>query len=142
MLEVNEALAITLETIEELKQAGVSVTTKVPRSVEKAGAFLADLIARYAPPERLSVEKWLHVTFTIRNHHEADLVFEAAKGLSWRGIRFDSGGFSGYRDWELDWSFRCVEGPDSDAEASMEVVEDLIRSQGLGKVDDAPSGEE
>ena len=75
------------------------------------------------------VEKWAHVSISNSNEDEAALVFQKQKELIKMGVAFDSGGCSGLRDWEIDWSLRVESDADSHLQRCAE-VENLISNTG------------
>ena len=57
-----EAFEFTLTKVWELKESGIEVIIKPSRSSENK-----DLAKKYSGPDRVPAEKWLHVTFYIKN---------------------------------------------------------------------------
>jgi len=107
-----EAFEFTLTKVWELKESGIEVKIKP-----------------------LPAEKWLHVTFYIKNSIEAKKVLEMAQYLAMCGICFDTGGCSGQRDWKLDWSFSYKKGEeDMDMIVAREQVEEMLLEE-MGKED-------
>ena len=95
-----EAYEYTLNIVEILKSKGIEVFIKPSNSRNNK-----ETIKKYSGPECILPEKWLHVTFKVKNPNDANLVFEEASNLFKLGIGFDTGGWFEGRDWELDWSF-------------------------------------
>lgn len=120
-MNVNEAYDLTIEVIQELEYSGI----KVKRITSKSKDDL-EVILKYRSSDRISPDKWLHVTFYFDTEEQRLAIHKKARELGWRGIGFDTGGSSGFRDWEIDWSFRVEDTPDGNLEASRDVVEDLI----------------
>jgi hypothetical protein len=117
-----DAYHLTLSKILELKENGINVEIIPTKSrIDKK------LIERFNQPERIPPEKWVSVSFKIKNHMDAVKIHEMANYLGMCGIRFDTGGCLNCRDWELDWSFKYVKGEDNlDWKDDREIVEDLI----------------
>ena len=59
--------------------------------------------------DRLPVDRWVHVSFRVKDRSELDSVFQVGDRLRGMGIYFDTGGCKGQRDWELDWSLQMKE---------------------------------
>ena len=89
-----------MKVVEELRSSGIKVTV-----TPSACRDNADLIARYADRGRPDPSKWVHVTFDCDTDEQIHRVGCALGELRAQGIRFDTGGIGGTRDWELDWSF-------------------------------------
>jgi len=121
-MTANEAYELTLRTVSSLKSAGIRITITPSRSRTDP-----KLIAKYNQPERVAPDKWVNVSFLTQTQSEAQLIHEKARNLGRLGIMFDTGGDSGQRDWELDWSFAYRGNPDFAKEAAQQTVEDLIR---------------
>ena len=131
-MNANEAHDYTMEVVRDLQAAGIAVTVRLYSSTEGRTAnwpkHYADVLAKYGgQPGRASPEKWCNVNLKPHGEEQGRLIWEKQKHLGWMGIRFDSGGGCGGRDWELDWSFRLVEGgPDTEREAQVDMVNGLI----------------
>ena len=121
-METINAFEFTLTKVWELKESGIEVIIKPSRSSENK-----DIAKRYSGTDRVPAEKWLHVTFHIKNGNESKKVLEMAQYLAMCGICFDTGGCSGQRDWELDWSFSYKKGEeDMDMIVAREQVEEML----------------
>src|SRR4030042_173796 len=97
-----EAFEFTITKVWELKESGIDVKIKIQRSKNKWDKKCG------IPPE-----KWVCVTFKIKNKCQSEKILEVANYLLLCGISFDSGGCKKYRDWELDWSFRYKNGEEN-----------------------------
>jgi hypothetical protein len=95
-----EAYDLALSKVEELRLSGIKVTI-----TPSTGRGNADTVRKYSTSKNIPVDKWVHVEFRVTNLVEKEKVFEASNYLGICGIRFDFGGWKGFRDWELDWSF-------------------------------------
>ena len=120
-MDVLNAYEIALEKLEELKEEGIKVKMIPSRSRSDK-----DAIEEYSTPENLPADKWYHVTLEFKNETQRIKIIEAANYLGMCGITFDSGGWSNYRDWELDWSFRYKNKEDENRRNMREAVEDII----------------
>lgn len=127
-MNVNEAYDHTLTVVDEIKEAGVKVEIKPCSSRDNE-----DLVKKYDVPNRISSDKWIHVSFFPKGKEEIDLVFEKGRALRALNICFDSGGGCGSRDWELDWSFTIKEDASLEKE-SYELVEGAIQGMEESKV--------
>lgn len=97
-----QAYELTLKKIEELKKSGIKVSI---RPSESQNDF--HIINQCASdPERIPPIKWVHVGLTYKDQGQLIKISDMADYLGLCGIYFDTGGWTGYRDWELDWSFR------------------------------------
>ena len=116
-----EAYDLAIKKVKELKKNGIDFTSRASRS-----ATDKKTIEKYSGPERISPEKWIHVTFKITNKWQALKIHEAANYLGMCGITFDTGGTVDQRDWELDWSFKYMKKKDKDRREARETVEDIL----------------
>ncbi len=98
-----EAFEFTLTKVWELKESGIGVTIEPQKKLDTDWDKEIGL-----PPE-----KWVCVTFKIKNKEQAEKILEVANYLLLAGITFDSGGCKECRDWELDWSFRFKKGEEN-----------------------------
>lgn len=121
-MTANEAYELTMQAVTSLESAGIKITITPSRSRTDP-----ELIAKYNQPERVAPDKWVTVSFFPQTQSEAQLIHKKARNLGRLGIMFDTGGDSGQRDWELDWSFAYRGNPDFDKEESKQAVEDLIQ---------------
>lgn len=111
--DILEAYRLTLDAAEELRGWGIGVEIKPSKS---------DSVD---PSDQLPREKWVIIVFTVSNQVEANTVRQKCRELGWRGIRFDTSGHPGERQWEVDWSFKIAP-PDGGWEAAGDDVEDII----------------
>ena len=124
-----EAFEFTLTKVWELKESGIEVKIKPSCSRDNK-----DLEKKYSGPDRVPAEKWLFVSFHIKNGNESKKIFEMGQYLAMCGICFDTGGCSGQRDWELDWSFSYKKGEENmEMIIAREQVEDKL--SGMNKED-------
>lgn len=115
-----DAYYFAMTKVNELKEAGIEVVVKPTKNNE-------DTIKKYNKSERIPPELWNHVTFKVSDDTQSQKVMEAANYLGMCGISFDSGGCSGCRDWELDWSFNYKKGEENwEWRGAREDVEDMI----------------
>ncbi len=125
MTQVEKAYDYAMGVLEELKKSGVKVEMVIPGRVSK-GEY-QDTVEKYHPPKRLSVEKWRHVEL-FPTKEQVDLVHDAVTKLFEFGITFDTGGgCNGGRDWEIDWSFKCKKGKNTESLKALQENEELIR---------------
>jgi hypothetical protein len=110
-MDILEAYDLTLETIKSL---GIPYTLKTPKSL------------RSYPEDQLPPNKWLHVTFEIRDESDSIAIHEAANYLGLCGITFDVGSGMFIRDWEIDWSFK-VTGDTEKWRDDREIVEEITK---------------
>jgi len=130
-MTTNEAYEAVLDVVKEIQAAGVRVDIRPSKAASNP-----DLVKQCSGPERVSPDKWVHVTFHVETPEQSALLREKAKKIGWLGVCFDSGGGSGQMDWELDWSFRYDGKPDADHEAAKDMVDDLL-DDAEGKVGEA-----
>lgn len=100
-MKLNDAYKMTLESIEFLKSKGLKVD--ISESISRSNANIID---KYKSPDRLSPDKWIHVSIEIPDNEDLrKLIFDEQMKLYDNNISFDTGAGFGGRDWELDWSF-------------------------------------
>lgn len=117
-----EAFYFTMQKVNELKENGIAVNVKPTKSKTNK-----ELVKKYNKPDRIPVENWVNVSFKIENEEQVLKIYEAANYLGLCGIRFDTGGCSNCRDWELDWSFSYNEGEENwEWREARKEVEDMI----------------
>jgi len=117
-----EAYDFTLEKIKELETHEIKVHFKESNSRNSK-----DCIKKYSGSERISPDKWYHVEMSFDNEFQLNKMIEMQRYLSMCGISFDTGGMSGFRDWELDWSFKYTEGKENWTHIDqIDVMEDII----------------
>lgn len=107
-MTTTEAFYFTLEKVNELKSNEIDIEIKPSNNRKDVG-----IIEKYNGPERISPELWCHVSFTFKDNASADKILKTANYLGMCGISFDTGGMSGGRDWELDWSFKYTKGKEN-----------------------------
>ena len=56
-------------------------------------------------PNSATPKKWCRIVFRPKNHKQSLTLIYYQRMLRSLGIGFDTGGGSGERDWETDWSF-------------------------------------
>jgi hypothetical protein len=127
-MNIDEAYAIAIDTVNDLEQQGIKVERTKSRSATNPA-----ILEKYRYPERPKPEQWLNIKFCPGNKEQTDAIHQACLGLAWQGIVFDTGGGQGARDWELDWSFRLkTPGTTADHEATLSDVEGLLNDMGSG----------
>jgi hypothetical protein len=100
-----DAYNLTLSKVKELENSGIVVKIKTSRSRKNQ-----KIIKKYNRPDRVSPDKWIHVSFKTKDKIKIAKIFDAGTYLSMCGISFDTGGCCDLRDWELDWSFSYEKG--------------------------------
>jgi hypothetical protein len=121
IMTTNEAYDATMAAVKELQASGIPVFMWPSDAREEP-----KIVAKYNGPERVSPDKWIHVKFSPVTSDQIQAIAEKAKHLGWLGIGFDTGGMTGQRDWELDWSFRYTTRPDGELEERRDQVEGLL----------------
>ncbi len=99
-MNIFEAYDLVLEKIEELKEY---IDIEVFR-----GPFATQNLEKYGDTG-LPVDKWVRFEFKIDNEIQLLKIKEAGDYLGEAGISFDTGGTTGSRDWEVDWSLSVDE---------------------------------
>lgn len=117
---VEDAYAEAMASVEKLRQSGIALTLVVPKSASNP-----ETISKFA--DRLPLDKWRHVTFFPSTQIDSDEIQSEHRRLIDLGIGFDSGGGSGERDWELDWSLRLIPPSDPDQVDRVARVDDLLK---------------
>ena len=121
-LTIKKALEITFEKLGEIKEKGIEVNMTPSRS-----RSIEDTVEKYGnKPRRLKPSYWFHTEFKVNDGDESDEIYKAACELGDLGIGFDTGGCSGIRDWELDWSFHTNDPSKYNSNAGKDVVEDML----------------
>lgn len=82
-----EAYEFTLEKIDELKKDDIHVIIKPSKS--RNSKIITN---KYNGPERISPDKWIHITFLFLEGDQATKILEMANYLMMCGIYFDTGG--------------------------------------------------
>lgn len=114
-MEILKAYELVRDTALELRQEGIDVKVIPSDSNE-------------APEERgLPREKWIRIEFSPKTNAQAKSINKKTKELNWSGIRFDTSGHPGQRQWDLDWSFKVGDVPDAEWEKAGDEVEDMIQ---------------
>lgn len=104
-MTTEEALAFTLNKVDELKELGIKVINKPCLSKDNPKT-----IKKYSNPENTKPNTWIHISFRTTDGKHLMAIHEAVNYLGMCGITFDTGGCNGQRDWALDWSFSYKEG--------------------------------
>lgn len=130
-MDTKEAYELTLEKIEELGREGIEVTIKPFKSLTTPYGIVDQLVERnnekYDRLGGIPPNKWFYVTFSVLDESHAIKIHKAGDYLGMCGITFDVGGWQGYRDWKLDWSFSYTGKEDEDWREARDEVEDLIK---------------
>jgi len=99
--KVLEAFDFALRQIQELENSGIEVTQRASYLREDT-----ETVEKYNRDEVLPHEKWIQVSFKVMSKREMQLITAVeSKIRQIYGVSFDTGYGSGFRDWELDWSF-------------------------------------
>jgi len=120
-IDICKAYQMVMDAVLLLKNSGIKTE-------------ITDSRGRANPPQQyvgdgfLSVDKWVHVSFTFNNEAERRSVADSKRMLGKWGITFDSGGAGNQRDWEIDWSLRIQEDPDK--QPLQETVEEVLLELG------------
>ncbi len=86
----------------KLAFSGIEVRIKPPYSSTDE-----KVVEKYK--DGLPADRWVNVSFRVKDRTELGRVFDAGDRLRKTGIYFETGGCKGRRDWELDWSFSLRE---------------------------------
>jgi hypothetical protein len=108
-MTANEAYDEVMAVVGVLKARGVGVEIEPAKSRTNV-----ELVAEYSGPERVAPDRWVHVHLFPDTVEQKEAIAVAREKLCRMGIGFDTGGWAGCRDWELDWSFRYRAKADSD----------------------------
>ena len=100
-----EAYDFTLEKVNTLKESGIKVNITPYKRKDDL-----ELVKKYSQPDRIPSRLWVKVSFKNIDSKQSKLIYRTANYLRLCGIRFDTGGCSSCRDWELDWSFSYQKG--------------------------------
>lgn len=103
-MTIEEAYKLAMEAVRRLQDRGLTV-----RVTDSPSRNNSTTVARYDVPGRLKPDKWQKFSLAFGTEEQRDAIEEEKLGLRNAGIGFDTGGFVGVRDWEIDWSFRCDE---------------------------------
>ena len=117
-----EAFELTIEKIKELQKNGIEIeiTPSISREFE-------DTIRKYkGKPGRIDPEHWVNVAFRTTDKSEMIKINELANYLGLVGVSFDTGGYLGYREWELDWSFKYTGKENEEWREARQTMEDII----------------
>lgn len=117
-MEIMEAYNRTVEAAIELREEGIDIkiTASSSSKTEEMG--------------RLPRDKWIIIQFFVKTSAQAVAVAKKADELGWFGMRFDTGGHPGEREWEIDWSFDVGATPDGEWQDARRQVEDMIDGKG------------
>ncbi len=114
-MDILKAYELVRDTGLDLRQEGMDVKIIQSDSDE-------------APEESgLPREKWIRIEFFPKTNAQAKSINKKTKELNWSGIRFDTSGHPGQRQWDLDWSFKVGDVPDAEWEKAGDEVEDMIQ---------------
>ncbi len=117
-----EAHQFAMTKVNELIAEGIEVTIKPVGVRNDEGP-----VKKPDEPDGIPPELWNKISFKGLDAIKAQKVMEMGNYLGMCGITFDSGGMSGRRDWEFDWSFNYKKGEeDLEWREARETVEDLI----------------
>ncbi len=119
---LQQAYHVTMSSIERARDLGIQVDIK-----ECVSRNNTEMVSQWNTPDRLPPDKWVNVTFNIVNQNQANLIYAMLHELSSVGIMFDSGGGTGKRDWELDWSFHLGSTENIERHNILVEVEELIK---------------
>lgn len=117
-MEILEAYNRTLEAATELREVGIDIKITASSSTKTEEA------------DQLPRDKWIGIKFFVATPIQAAAVAKKADELGWLGIRFDTGGTPGEREWEIDWSFDVGATPDGEWQDARRQVEDMIEGKG------------
>ncbi len=117
-MEILEAYNRTVEAAIELREAGIDIKITASSSTKTEET------------DRLPRDKWIGIKFFVETPAQAAAVAMKADQLGWLGIRFDTGGTPGEREWEIDWSFDVGSTPDGEWQDARRQVEDMIEGKG------------
>jgi len=121
-MKPTDAYYFAMTKVNELKNGGIEVTIKSSKSKNNK-----EMVKKYDKPDKIPSEFWNNVSFKISDTTQAQKVMEMGNYLGMCGISFDTGGCSGYRDWEFDWSFSYKKGEENwEWRDAREDVEDMI----------------
>lgn len=107
-MNTKEALELVLNTVEQLRLAGIKSTASMNPPDKESKKLAKKNSAEYNLPMNL----WRNINFEPETSDQSAMVFAREKELLKAGIYFDTGmfllhGSFGPIDWELDWSFSC-----------------------------------
>lgn len=123
-MTITEAHEFALGKVAELRDNGIETIIKKYDLTSPGGQ---SAVRKYdGEITRIHPEKWVKVTFKNVDKEQVIKIHEAANYLGMCGIAFDTGGYHGCRNWELDWSFRYTGKEDEGWREAREDVEDMI----------------
>ena len=113
-MEILKAYQLVLDAAVELREEGIDIKI-IPSDSDE-------------DPEESNLrrEKWIRIEFSPKTNAQAKSINKKTKELNWSGIRFDTSGHPGQRQWDLDWSFKVGDVPDAEWERAGDEVEDMI----------------
>ena len=116
-MEISKAYVLAVDAALELREEGVNIKI-TPNTSEH-------------PPEEggLCRDKWIRIEFFVETAAQAQAIKKRVDELDWRGIRFDTSGHPGQRQWDLDFSFQATGVPNGEWQADGDDVEDMIDGQ-------------
>lgn len=100
-MNIDEAYEFVMNKLERLKNEGVDYVINEPIKT-------STLIEKYNKPQRLSVDKWINVSFNLENETDVEKIKDMENLCKMVGIYFDTRYGKVQRDWEIDWSFRLT----------------------------------
>lgn len=98
-MNINEAYEFVMSKLERLKNEGVDYVINEPIKTPS-------LIEKYNKPQRLSVDKWINVSFNLDKETDLQKIYNMENLCKMTGIYFDTKFGKVQRDWEIDWSLR------------------------------------
>lgn len=101
-MTMGEALLLTLDKVDELGELGIGVASEPSGSASNP-----ETVERYGGPGNVPPDLWVRVSFMTDDAEHLERIHDAEDHLVTLGVRFDTGGCYGRREWELDWSFTC-----------------------------------
>jgi hypothetical protein len=123
-----DAYEYTIKKVNILKKSGIDVIITPCKSRTDL-----ECVKKYNGPDRIPPDKWVNISFQISDKAQAIKIHKVANYLGMCGIRFDTGGCSSCRNWELDWSFSYQKGKEHwDLIDAREEVEDMINEMDMG----------
>lgn len=107
---VMDAYTRVMECIGKFVKLGISVTLTPAKC-----RFNPETVETYNEPGRLPPALWFNIKFKPTGPDQSKAITDAQVELINRGIAFDTGAGCGSIDWEIDWSFHCMEVSDENS---------------------------
>lgn len=107
-MNVIEAYNYVMEELNLLKSNGIVIKETPSKSRNSK-----EIISEYSGENRIPSDKWIHVELQYDSSEDLDQIYESLTRIRNEDIHFDTGGWTGFRDWELDWSFTVCNYEDS-----------------------------